>query len=133
MAIISRRDPNAEQFMLRSTHGMIDINVRPVEDQVTLVEVSGRIDSMNANELGAALTDTIDGGHIRLVLDLRSVEYMSSAGLREIVTALKKVKRETGDMRLAQPSPRVREVLEMAGLDTIFRIFPTQGEAIGSY
>jgi anti-sigma B factor antagonist len=112
---------------------MIDINVRPMEDQVTLVEVSGRIDSMNANELGAALSDTIDGGHIRLVLDLRSVEYMSSAGLREIVTALKKVKRETGDMRLAQPSPRVREVLEMAGLDTIFRIFPTQGEAIGSY
>ena len=112
---------------------MIDINVQPMEDQVTLVEVSGRIDSMNANELGAALSDTIDGGHIRLVLDLRSVEYMSSAGLREIVTALKKVKRETGDMRLAQPSPRVREVLEMAGLDTIFRIFPTQGEAIGSY
>ena len=112
---------------------MIDINVRPVEDRVTLVEVSGRIDSMNANELGAALSDTIDNGHVNLVLDLGSVEYMSSAGLREIVTALKKVKRETGDMRLAQPSPRVREVLEMAGLDTIFRIFPTQGEAIGSY
>lgn len=112
---------------------MIDINVRPVQDSITLVEVSGRIDSMNANELGAALSDTIDNGHIRLVLDLGSVEYMSSAGLREIVSALKKVKRETGDMRLAQPSPRVREVLEMAGLDTIFRIFPTQGEAIGSY
>jgi len=112
---------------------MIDINVRPVEDQITLVEVRGRIDSMNANESGAALADTISNGHTQLVLDLGSVEYMSSAGLREIVSALKKVKRETGDMRLAQPSPRVREVLEMAGLDTIFRIFPTQSEAIGSY
>jgi anti-sigma B factor antagonist len=112
---------------------MIGINVKPMQKQVTLVEVSGRIDSMNANELGAALTDTIDHGNVQLVLDLASVEYMSSAGLRELVTALKKVKRETGDMRLAQPSPRVREVLEMAGLDTIFRIFPTQSEAIGSY
>lgn len=112
---------------------MIDINVRPVQEHVTVVEVSGRIDSMNANELGAALTNTIDHGHIQIVLDLASVDYMSSAGLRELVTALKRVKKETGDMRLAQPSPRVREVLEMAGLDTIFRIFPTQSEAIGSY
>jgi anti-sigma B factor antagonist len=112
---------------------MIGINVTPMQKQVTLVEVSGRIDSMNANELGTALTETIDHGNVQLVLDLASVEYMSSAGLRELVTALKKVKRETGDMRLAQPSPRVREVLEMAGLDTIFRIFSTQSEAIGSY
>jgi anti-anti-sigma regulatory factor len=52
--------------------------------------------------------------------------------LREIVSALKKV-RGHGDVRLAQPSPRVREVLEMAGLDTIFQIFPSQVEAVGSY
>ena len=99
---------------------------------VTLVEVSGRIDSMNANQLGEALSNTIDGGHLNMVLDLANVEYMSSAGLREIVSALKKV-RGKGDVRLAQPSHRVREVLEMAGLDTIFQIFPTQAGAVGSY
>jgi anti-sigma B factor antagonist len=111
---------------------MIDINVSE-RDGATLVEVSGRIDSMNANQLGEALSNEIDGGRIRLVLDLSGVDYMSSAGLREIVASLKKVKRATGDLRIAQPSERVREVLEMAGLDTIFQIFPTQGEALGSY
>ena len=111
---------------------MIDINVSDREG-ATLVEVSGRIDSMNANQLGEALSNEIDGGRIRLVLDLSAVDYMSSAGLREIVASLKKVKRATGDLRIAQPSERVREVLEMAGLDTIFQIFPTQGEALGSY
>lgn len=111
---------------------MIDINISG-NDQVTLIEVSGRVDSMNANQFGDALTQTIDDGKVKLVLDLGSVEYMSSAGLREIVTSLKKAKRAQGDLRLAQPSDRVRGVLEMAGLDKIFTIYPSQDEAIGSY
>jgi anti-sigma B factor antagonist len=110
---------------------MLNINVSE-RDHVTLLEVTGRIDSMNANQLGEALNQTIDSGRLQIVLDLSNVDYMSSAGLREIVSALKKV-RSTGDLRLAQPSPRVREVLEMAGLDTIFQIYPTQNEAVGSY
>jgi anti-sigma B factor antagonist len=111
---------------------MVEINVS-AHNQVTLVEVSGRIDSMNADELGKALSNAMDGGDTQLVLDLSSVEYMSSAGLREMVNSLKKAKKAAGDLRLAQPSDRVREVLEMAGLDTIFRIFSNQAEAISSY
>jgi anti-sigma B factor antagonist len=111
---------------------MLVINVSGM-DNSSVVEVNGRVDSMSANQLGDALSNVIDDGHVKLVLDLSGVEYMSSAGLREIVTAVKKVKRASGDLRLAQPSDRVREVLEMAGLDTIIRIFPTQGDAINSY
>ena len=113
---------------------MLEINVAD-HNPVTLVEVSGRVDSMNANQFGEALGEQIEDGHIYLVLDLSSVEYMSSAGLREIVTSLKKAKKAQGkgDLRLAQPSQRVREVLEMAGLDTIFRIYETVTEAINSY
>jgi|SRR5687767_2893821 anti-sigma B factor antagonist len=111
---------------------MVDIQVSG-RDQVTLVEVQGRVDSMTANSLGEALNRELDNGNVHMVLDLSSVDYMSSAGLREIVTALKKAKRGSGDLRLAQPSDRVREVLEMAGLDTIFRIFSTQAEAVGSF
>lgn len=109
----------------------MNINVSE-RDRVTLVEANGRIDSMNAHELGEALMREIDSGHVHIVLDLANVDYMSSAGLREIVFALKKV-RGSGDLRLSQPSPRVLEVLEMAGLDTIFQIFPSQVEAVGSY
>lgn len=111
---------------------MLEIQVTGY-DHVTLIEVSGRIDSMNANELGAALSNEADAGHVQLVVDLSRVDYMSSAGLREIVSALKKVKRASGDLRIAEPSDRVREVLEMAGLDTIFQIYATQAEAVGSY
>jgi anti-sigma B factor antagonist len=111
---------------------MTDISVSAF-DHVTLVEVKGRVDSSNADELGEILNREIEDGHTHIVLDLAGVDYMSSAGLREIVSALKRAKRGTGDVRLAQPSYRVREVLEMAGLDTILQIYPTQGEAVGSY
>jgi anti-sigma B factor antagonist len=76
---------------------------------------------------------SVDDGKTNLVLDLGGVEYMSSAGLREMVRVLKRVKRGGGDLRIANPSERVKEVLELAGLDTIFEIYPTQVEAVGSF
>lgn len=111
---------------------MIDVSVSGVND-VTLVEVSGRIDSMNASQFGEALLSEIESENVQIVLDLSGVDYMSSAGLREIVSALKKAKRKSGDLRIAEPSERVQEVLEMAGLDTIVRIFPSQTDAVSSY
>lgn len=110
----------------------MEINISEFK-RVTLFELNGRIDSTNANELGDALNSALDSGRNHIVLDLEGVEYMSSAGLREMVTAMKKAKRSTGDVRLASPSDRVLEVLELAGLDSIFQIYPNQVEAVGSF
>lgn len=101
--------------------------------RVQLFEVIGRVDSSNADELGSTLDRAVDEGRNNMVLDLGGVEYMSSAGLREMVRILKRVKRGGGDLRIANPSDRVQEVLELAGLDSIFEIYPTQVEAVGSF
>ncbi len=101
--------------------------------RVTLLEVSGRVDSTNASQLGETLMSQIDAGRYQLVIDLSGVSYMSSAGLREMVAAVKKVRQYNGDLRIATPSDRVREVLDLAGLSAIFQIFPTQVDAVGSY
>jgi len=111
---------------------VMEINTSEMK-RVQLFEVIGRVDSNNANELGSALDEVVDDGKTNLVLDLGGVEYMSSAGLREMVRVLKRVKRSGGDLRIASPSDRVREVLELAGLDTIFEVYPTQVEAVGSF
>ncbi len=105
---------------------VMEINASEMR-RVQLFEVIGRVDSNNANDLGAALDKTVDEGKSNLVLDLGGVEYMSSAGLREMVRVLKRVKRTGGDLRIASPSDRVKEVLELAGLDTIFEIYPNSG------
>lgn len=101
--------------------------------RVVLIEVSGRVDSTNANKLGDSLNEQIDAGRTMLVLDLSGVEYMSSAGLREMVAAVKKIRSNNGDIRIASPSARAKEVLELAGLNMIFQVFMTQVEAVGSF
>ena len=103
------------------------------QNKVRLLQVSGRVDSISADELHAALVDCITNARHQVVVDLQDVEYMSSAGLRELVSALKQVNKQEGDLRLANPSARVMEVLELAGLDSIFKIFPTLSDAIGSF
>jgi anti-sigma B factor antagonist len=110
----------------------MEINVREMHRAI-LMEISGRIDSTNATELGEALNEQIDAGHYSLVADMSKVEYISSAGLRELVAALKRVKQTNGDLRLTSLSERVREVFNIAGLDAIFQIFNSQVDAVGSF
>lgn len=111
---------------------MIDIDISRLE-QVTLVEVNGRVDGITAPLLGSALRDQMAEEHVQLVVDLSGVEYMSSAGLREIVTALKQARSLSGDLRLARPTERVRDIMQLAGLDQIVRMFTSPDEAIDSY
>lgn len=110
----------------------MDITISEMK-RVTLIEISGRIDSTNATKLGEALNEQIDAGRHQLVADLSRVDYMSSAGLRELVSAVKKLRKLNGDLRVASPSVRVKEVLDLAGLDSIFQMFTTPVEAVGSF
>jgi anti-sigma B factor antagonist len=101
--------------------------------RVAVVSVSGRVDSATSPELESRLRELVEADKTQIVLDLRNVEYMSSAGLRAMVSTLKAVKRANGDLRVASPSPRVEEVLRLAGLTSIFSIHPNQEEAVASF
>lgn len=101
--------------------------------RVTVMAVSGRVDSATAPDLEAELKKLVDADKTQIVLDLKDVEYMSSAGLRAMVSTLKAVKRVNGDLRLASPSARVEEVLRLAGLTSIFSIHPSREEAVASF
>jgi len=101
--------------------------------RVDLVTVSGRIDSDSAPKFDQALKDVMGNGRHNIVLEMTSVNYMSSAGLRAIVSALRECKKNRGDVRISNPSERVSEVLSLAGLDSLFQIFDDSISAVGSY
>lgn len=111
---------------------MFEVNVSSVQ-QTAIVEARGRIDSSTAVAFGEVVARAIDAVSARVVIDLSGVDYMSSAGLREIVTAFKKARGLRGDVRIAEPTPRVLEVLELAGLDTFVKIYPSKAEALESF
>ena len=101
--------------------------------RVDLITVNGRIDSNSAPQFDQALKDIMNAGRYNIVLDLSGVSYMSSAGLRGIVSALRECKKKRGDVRLAAPSERVSEVLSLAGLDPLFQLFDDSTTAVGSF
>jgi anti-anti-sigma factor len=78
--------------------------------------VAGRIDAHWSGHLAGALEAAIRGGADRLCLDLAEVRYMSSAGIRVLLTFHQQLHRIGGSFSVARPSAPVREVLEMAGL-----------------
>src|SRR5512136_2810875 len=96
---------------------------------VSVVKVSGRVDSMTAPDLEKALQGLMDTNRNQIVLDLQETDYMSSAGLRVMVASLKTAKKNGGNLRLAQLSTRVKEVLDLAGLTPVFEIYADVVEA----
>ena len=102
--------------------------------RVDLVSVSGRVDSNTAPDLESTLRGINDAGRFRIVLGMSNLEYISSAGLRVLVSTLKNCRRyNRGDLRLASLSDRITGVMEMAGLDVLYKIYPDATEAVGSF
>lgn len=111
---------------------MMQISTKPLK-RVEVITVSGRVDSSTAPEFERVLKNTLDSGRHQIVLDLEKVDYMSSAGLRALIAALKTARQHSGDVRIANPSSRVTEVLQLAGLTSLFEVYPSQVEAVGSF
>lgn len=102
--------------------------------RVDLVQVNGRIDSSTAPQLEKTLQSIIDDGRFRIVVDMGGVEFMSSAGLRTLLSAAKQVRRfNRGDLRLASVQTKVKKAFELAGLDELFKFYENDVDAVGSF
>ena len=97
---------------------------------VSLMKVRGRVDSETAPELDDALTKLLQDNKNKIVLNLGAVNYMSSAGLRAIVKALKDAQKSGGDVRLASVSAPIEGILLTVGMMQMFKMFSTTEEAL---
>ena len=88
--------------------------------QETIIEIAGRLDTITAPALEKTINDDI-GDTKNLVLDLNGVEYISSAGLRVLLSAQKKMQK-IGSMKVTGVCAEVMEVLEMTGFADILVI-----------
>jgi anti-sigma B factor antagonist len=88
-------------------------------DGVVVVQVAGTVDAVTAPRLSQVLQAEVAAGRPRLVVDLGGTSYVSSAGLRAILAAVKAARVAGGNLALAAAQPQVREVFELAGLTDI--------------
>ena len=88
--------------------------------EAAVIEIAGRLDTTSAPALEKAINEDI-GDAKNLVLDLKSVQYISSAGLRVLLGAQKKMQK-IGSMKVSNVCEAVMEVLEMTGFADILVI-----------
>jgi anti-sigma B factor antagonist len=98
-----------------------------------LIKAAGRIDSATAPQLAEAMDSVTDQGRYKVVFDLSDVEYMSSAGLRVLISTQKTCKRyNRGELILACLPERVYNALDLAGFVQLFRIYDDLTEAVAN-
>jgi anti-sigma B factor antagonist len=83
------------------------------------------------------LADTVkkhlDRGQERILLNLEQVDWMSSTGIGDLVSCIKRTAEKGGHLKLLNPSERVHDLLVMTRLAEVFEIFEDEDEALGSF
>lgn len=103
--------------------GDFEVTVGPFDSGGSLVRVRGEVDMATSSELDAALENMAAGE--KVVLDLTECAFLDSSALRVLVTGATRAETSGGSLSLVAPDPRIRRVLEIAGLEERLTIHPT--------
>jgi anti-sigma B factor antagonist len=104
-----------------------------MQQEITVVALAGRFDAQSSGQVDLSLQSRFQDGVKKLVVDMARVEYVSSAGLRVLLSAAKKSNAQGGRLVLCGLQPYVLEVFEVAGFTSIFQITPDASAALASF
>jgi len=99
------------------------------EGSIQIVALGGRLDNQTSPEFDRQISDFAGSPTI---VDLSNLEYISSAGLRAILAALKRANASGGKLVLAAPRPSVVEVFEISGFITLAPVLPDRKAALAA-
>ncbi len=97
---------------------------------VQLMHVSGRLDAGTVNIMERALSEALAKGNKVLVLDLAELAYISSSGLRALLTARRAAHARKGDVLISSMKRSVRDVFDMVGFSAVFGIHENVDQAL---
>lgn len=100
---------------------------------ILVVKLEGEIDMSSSGQVWDAVAPYVDGKKPKAkacVYELSKVTYMDSSGIATLVRTWQTIKKSGGKMRIAAPSPSVKDVFELAHVNEIFEIFPTIEAAV---
>jgi anti-anti-sigma factor len=97
---------------------------------VRVLVLSGRLDTETAADVELALQDLFAAGEREYVIDLSGIGYVSSAGLRVLLSLAKLLDGGKGSLRLCGLNAAVTQVFDVAGFSKLFAIFPDRAAAL---
>jgi anti-sigma B factor antagonist len=101
-----------------------------LDDQRHVVAVTGEIDLFTAPELKAMLSEAVEAGRTRIVVDLTETTFLDSTALGVLIGAVKRLRSRDGVLTIVNTDANIAKTFEITGLDQIFTIRATRDEAI---
>jgi anti-sigma B factor antagonist len=102
--------------------------------RVTVVDISGRIEhGQESAAVRALVCDLLREGHTQILLNLGDVNYIDSSGLGHLVSAFTWVRKQEGELKLLNLTNKVRDLMQITRLYTVFDIMDDEAVAVKSF
>ena len=102
--------------------------------KVTVVDLSGRITLGDGSALlRKTVRGLLDDQRMLILLNLADVDYIDSSGIGELVSAFTTVKNRSGNLKLLHLTKKVRDLLQITKLFTVFDVYTDEGTALRSF
>ena len=107
--------------------------VEKKQDGICILILKGRLDANTADEFRTKILQIIDDGTHNIVLDCEGLDYISSAGLRVVLEATKKVKQSQGKIVLCSLQPYIQEIFEVSKFDAFLSLTSGLDDALKEF
>jgi len=123
----------AKQYLKARRKMSVKLSTRQVGD-VTVIDVVGRITlGEGSSTLRDALRELVKGNHKDILLNLKDVSYIDSSGIGELVSAYTTITNVGGHLKLLGLTHRVKDLLQITKLYTVFDIHEEEAHAVRSF
>jgi len=113
---------------------MPDLSVEARElEHVTLIYPRGFINAHTVRLFEGEIQRSLEKRRFNIVVNCQGLAYIASAGLGAIMGAIEEIRENGGDLRLAEMNDTVRNIFEILGFTHLYRIYPSEMEAILSF
>lgn len=112
--------------------GIITIKEAAKGDILVLI-MNGRLDAVSSPTAEHTVFDFINKGHNKLIFNFSGIDYLSSAGMRMLLSVTKKLKSIPGKLVICSVTVNVMDVLKMSGFDHVLELTVTEEEAIRKF
>jgi anti-sigma B factor antagonist len=103
-------------------------------DSTTVVDMSGRITlGEGCTQLRELIRDQVSKGNKKLLLNLADITYIDSSGIGELVSGFTSVSNQGGQLKLLNLTKKVKDLLQITKLYTVFDVYDDEAKAIGSF
>jgi anti-sigma B factor antagonist len=100
------------------------------QDSVNVIELKGYLDAHTAPRLEEALQGLVDSRRFNIIVNCRDLSYISSAGLGVFMAFIEDVRKNKGDIKLTNMSPKVYNVFDLLGFPLLYEILSDEQEAV---